>query len=95
MFSLCKDSSKPLPKTQYEWISFSMNTAINVGSNVFTAHEIEHAILRASMCCPKIPTPYINEQQVFSKFAESDKRSKFAFGKKERLINFALYLPIK
>ena len=93
LFALCKDGKKPIPKTLLEWLNYKAEIAINVGRHSFTALEIEHAILRAHMCVPKIPSPYSDTLPYFVKFGPNDHRARFRFSRKEKYVNFAFFLP--
>ena len=84
-----------MPKTQLEWMNYTKTATIKLGSFVLTAHEIEYAILRGAMSDPKIPSPYTDGRQSYAKFVATDPRAQLIYGKKERLLNFALYIPIK
>ena len=95
LFALCKNQKKGQPKTQSEWVHFLQTSAIKVGNQTLTAFEIEHAILRASMCPPTFTVGKKEPPINFPKFLPSDPRGKFAYSKCEPLLNFALSLPIK
>ncbi len=96
MFSLCKDGSKPVPRTQLEWTNYLRTVAVvRLGPHVLTAYEIEHAILKATMCVPKMPNPCPSERQQYPKFPPTDPRSWLCCAKKEPLIHFTLHLPTK
>jgi len=95
LFALCKDGSKPLPKTQLEWTNYLKSIYIKVGPHILAAHEIEHAILRSFMNMPKMPCPYIDQHVMFPKFSHEDPKSELIYPRKEVLINFAIYIPTK
>ena len=92
LFSLCKLDPRLFPKSQSDWFRHTKNSALKVGPYVLTADEIDHAMLRAQMCVPKIPNlPHDS----CPKFDKSDPRSRLVFKKKDKYINFALYFPTK
>jgi len=93
LFSLCEDGKKPLPKTLLEWLQYKADKAINVGRVIFSALEIEHAVLRGSMDSPNIPSPYTDELPFFNKFHPADPRASLKVTKKIKHINFVLYNP--
>ncbi len=94
LFSLCKTKGR-IPKNLAEWIAYSNSVAIKVGPFVFTALEIQHAVLRAGMGVPKIFATSGDLLQLFPRFDPSDPRFHFRYDKKEPLIDFVLYFPCK
>lgn len=95
LYALCQDARGRLPKTELSWLSYKSETAIKVGPYVFTALEIEHALLRAAMPAPQMPLPYFDDHQYFAKLSAGDPRAKLIYPKKEPLLNFPLYIPTK
>ncbi len=92
---MCKDGKKPLPRTQQEWTDRLRDVSIKLGPHVLSAYEIEHAVLKAAMCVPRMPDPYPGEHQQYPKFPVSDPRAVLCCTKKEPLVHFALHLPVK
>ena len=95
LFALCKNGSKPIPKTQLEWTNYEKSISIKVANSIFTAFEIEHAVLRAAMNNPKMPSPSLEQKMIYPKFQMTDPRIVFALMKKDVFINFAFYIPTK
>jgi len=93
LYGLCKSNLKVIPNTQFKWIEFLCSISVNLAGLIYTAFEIEHAILRATMPTPKVHSPYIKDNISYPKYAHIDRKHAFAYDKKEPLINFALYLP--
>ncbi len=93
LFALCRDGRKPLPKTQLEWLNCELSTVIKVGGFFLTVLEIQHAILRSVMASPRMPSPYSDSLPYFDKFGFGDRRANFRYTRKEKYIDFALYLP--
>ena len=77
--------------TQADWLEFLRTASIKADQYVFTALEIENAILRAGMAAPKRTNP----EQYCPRCTSSDPRSKFQHLNNEPLLSFGLYLPTK
>eukprot|EP00826_Nyctotherus_ovalis_P020197 TRINITY_DN16323_c0_g1_i2.p1 TRINITY_DN16323_c0_g1~~TRINITY_DN16323_c0_g1_i2.p1 ORF type:complete len:317 (-),score=52.09 TRINITY_DN16323_c0_g1_i2:110-1060(-) len=95
LFGLCKYNRTSFPSTQLEWTNFRKSLLVRVGGYTFSAFEIEHAVLRAAMDSPNLPSPYLDVPVPFPTFKPRDPRTKLAYKKKEAFLEFALYIPTK
>lgn len=95
LFGLCKHNRTSFPSTQLEWTNFRKSLLVRVEGYTFSAFEIEHAVLRAAMHSPNLPSPYLDAPMSFPKFKPRDPRTKLTYKKKEAFLEFALYIPTR
>jgi len=90
LFGLCKKPPKKFPKSIAEWDNYAKSLEVKVGRHIFSAFEIQHAILRACMGPPKnfdyddYPVYMVNDPKILLKSNRA-----------EPLIDFGFYSPYK
>jgi len=95
LFGLCKYKRMKIPNTQLEWTKFRKSLLVKIAGYTFSAFEIEHAVLRASMDSPNLPSPYLDTEMIYPKFKSNDPRLNLVSKRKEGFLEFALYIPTK
>ena len=91
LFGLCKQPPKKFPKSTLDWANLSKNMMIKVGCFIFSAFEIQHAILRACMG----PPCNFNYDEDYPVYIVNDPKGRLKCTKAEPLIDFGLYFPYK
>ena len=93
LFALCVQPEQNFPRNKEEWFHFRAHIEISFPDDKkFTALEIEHAILRASMTIPHFDCP--KEFNIFfKKLHGNDPRFKIGCSLKIPLLSFAIYIP--
>ena len=91
LFGLCKLDSITIPKSDEDWDQYSKSVTIKVSQHIFSAFEIKHCILRASMGPPK--NFYFTQE--YPIYMADDPKVNLKCSNSDPLVNFGISYPYK
>ena len=91
LFGLCKSPPAKFPKSAKEWAQYAKTLKIKISKQLFSAFEIQHAILR---CCMGPPRDFDFDEE-YPVYMANDPKAYLKCQCAEPFINFGFYYPYK